>query len=207
MLGFGGRIGRIAFLQAVALSMVLLVASFSVLPAVMPLAYVLFVLCFVVISTRRARDAGMPALAGLFIPLLLAFNYHFVVSGGLDAVLRFFVYAYFHAYKSTAALALYCIAILCILPSRERRVDAANPFGIAGLLAFVFALYIAAIMACFWLIPLTGYDFWGKQAIFILPKVFQFTPNVNLALAAVLAWIAFRYRSGDEAAEAQVSTA
>lgn len=205
MLGFGGRIGRIAFLQTVALSMVLLVACFSAFPAVMPLAYVLFVFCFVVISTRRARDAGMPALAGLFIPLLLAFNYHFVVSGGLDAVFRFLVYAYNPAYKSTAALALYCIAILCILPSREQRADAANPFGIAGLLAFVFALYIAAIMACFWLTALTGYDFWGKQAILILPAKFRFTPNVNLALAAVLAWIAFWYRNGDEAT--QVSTA
>src|SRR5262245_61897272 len=47
--------------------------------AVKPLVFVLFVFSFVGISLRRARDTGIPAWIGLFIPMLFAADFTFLV--------------------------------------------------------------------------------------------------------------------------------
>ena len=64
---------------------------------------------------------GMPGLAGLFIPLLLASSYSFLIYAGALWSLAFTSGVLFKTFPTHALLALYCIAFLCVMPSRGDR--------------------------------------------------------------------------------------
>ena len=69
-------------------------------------------------------------------------NYTFFVYAGAPWTFAFSSGVLFQTFPRAALLGLYCIAILCVLPSRYRD-GTANPFGAAGLVAFALGLLIA----------------------------------------------------------------
>jgi uncharacterized membrane protein YhaH (DUF805 family) len=161
-----------------------------------PLAFVVFVFSFVGICLRRARDAGVPGWIGLFIPLLLSFNYGFFLFAGApwsfafsSGVLR--VQPPYHT-----LLALACIAALCVLPTRRDGPGSYNPFGYAGLAAFGLGLVIAAMgivtvsLAAPGLMMVTQPG-WSTVAPALIP-VMRAVPYLMIAFAALLAWIVWR---------------
>jgi uncharacterized membrane protein YhaH (DUF805 family) len=212
MFKFNGHIGRKQFFRASALRIGLFMAfvlSFpyfiTALDAVngckgicgnigafdtaklMPLARVLFVFSLVGVSMRRARDAGVPGWIGLFVPLLLAVDYDFLVSiGGLARAHSLPVPYY-------SLLALVCTAFLCAVPSRRDGHESRNPFGYLGLAAFGLGLVVTAYgvltSRAFGISALIGMN----RPLFI--ESAKLLPYAIVGLVALLAWIAWRARS------------
>jgi hypothetical protein len=223
VLRFDGRVGRAVFLRAAALRIALFVASIFISPLLLavvvpwilltggkggwiallvfkpwvfiPGVLILFALSFVGISIRRARDAGMPALTGLFIPLLLPADYSYLVSSGVPWS---FSAAFLFRVFPSAVLALYCVVILCILPSRQRSTETVNLFGIAGIAALGLGLYIVCAQVWGIVDQFVGLQPWAVYVGRLLRVPFQFVSYAMLALAAVLGWIAWQYRGPDE---------
>ena len=77
-----------------------------------PLAFVLFVFSFVGIAIRRACDAGMPGWVGLFVPLLFAADYTFLVFAITPWSFAFSAGALYRAFPQFMLLALGCVAAL-----------------------------------------------------------------------------------------------
>jgi uncharacterized membrane protein YhaH (DUF805 family) len=221
MFKFDGCIDRGTFLRSAALRIALFIASIVAFPfllvsvaslsgcarvggacgavglvasmAFKPLAFILFVFSLMGISVRRTRDAGMPGALGLFIPLLFAANYTFFVYAGAPWTFAFSSGVLFQTFPRAALLGLYCIAILCVLPSRYRD-ENANPFGAAGLVAFALMLLIAANATLLLAITFAGVQPWTLQLSPILRSIGWIIPYAMIALAAALAWIGWQYR-------------
>jgi uncharacterized membrane protein YhaH (DUF805 family) len=223
MIKFDGRIDRSRFLRAAVLRLLLFIASVIGFPfllmgfisasgcagiggacgalglvvsmAFKPLAFILLVFSFIGISMRRTRDAGLPGLLGLLIPLLLAANYAFFVYVGAPWSFAFSAGVLSQVFPRATLLALYCVAILCVMPSRNNRYEIANPFGAIGLVAFGLGLLIAFNTALGLAITFAGVQPWTLQLGWMLRGVGQLIPNAMIALAVALAWIAWQYRA------------
>lgn len=157
-----------------------------------PLAFVLFVFSFVGISMRRARDAGVPSWIGLFIPLLFAADYTFLVFTGTPwgfgfsaGVLRIPVPYY-------TLLALGCIAVLSALPPRADL--SSNPFGYAGWVALGLGIFVATFAAWGAALTLPGALPYLLPLARALRYVGWLLPYAMIALFAVLVWIAWQER-------------
>lgn len=221
MFRFDGAIDRGAFLRASALRLGLFIASVVGFPfllmaivaasgcrgaggacgalglvvgtAFKPLAFILFVFSFVGISVRRARDAGMPGLVGLFIPLLFTSNYAFLIYAGAPWSVGFSAGVLYLTFPWASVLALYCIMILCVLPSRPPR--DANPFGAVGLIAFGLGSFIAVSAMLGFAISFAGVQPWALQLGRMMRYPGQIAPLAMIVFAAALAWIAWQHRS------------
>ena len=160
MFTFSGHIDSRHFLRASLLRLALFVASVVVCPLILsgilvvsgcqrvggacgamglivataykPLATALLIFSFVGISLRRVRDVGGPAWMGLFIPLLFAADQTMLTVVGAPWTLGFTMGVLFGRVPVYALLALWCIAILCVLPSGSGR----GGFGMPGRIAF-----------------------------------------------------------------------
>ncbi len=178
-----------------------------------PLAFVIFVFSFVGITTRRVRDAGVPGWVGLFIPLLLAADYTFLVFTGAPWSFGFSAGVLGIPVPRNLLLALVCIAILSMLPSREN--EGRNPFGYAGWAALGLGLYIAASIAlgiAAFVATTIAFGTPGaiSSIVWILKLVGgpgQLVPYATVALVAVLAWIAWQGRGHVMAAPRPAHTA
>jgi uncharacterized membrane protein YhaH (DUF805 family) len=159
-----------------------------------PLAFVVFAFSLIGISIRRTRDAGMPGLVGLFIPLLFIANYTFFIYAGAPWSLAFSAGVLFQTFPRAALLALFCVAILCMLPSPGNGNRTANPFGTVGLIAFGLGLLIACSVTLSLAITFAGVPPWTLQLGWLLRSVGQIAPYAMIAFAAALAWIAWQYR-------------
>jgi hypothetical protein len=160
-----------------------------------PLAFVLFAFSFIGISMRRTRDAGMSAPVGLLIPLLFASNYAFLIYAGAPWSLAFSAGVLFQTFPRAALLALYCVAILCVMPSRNDRDEIENPFGVAGWVTLGLGLLIAVSVALELAATFAGVQPWTLQLSWILRSVGQIAPYAMIAFATALAWIAWQYRA------------
>jgi hypothetical protein len=223
---FGGYIDHGKFARAAALRLGLFVASefpyllmaiasasgyanvgevwamgaFIVATIFRPLAFSLFVFSFVGISMRRTRDAGVPGPAGLLIPLLFASSYLFLIYAGVPRSLPFSDGVLFQTFPRAALLALYCVAILCLMPRRHVRGEIANPFGVAGWVTFGLGIPIAVNAMLDLVITFAGIQPWMLEHAWVLRSVGQLTPYAMIAFAATLAWIAWRFRTSPDAA-------
>ena len=221
MFKFDGCIDRGTFLRAAALRIALFIASIVAFPfllvsvaslsgcasvggacgavgliasmAFKPFAFILFVFSLAGISVRRTRDAGMPGVLGLFIPLLFTANYTFFVYAGAPWSFAFSSGVLFQTFPRAALLGLYCIAILCVLPSRYRD-GTANPFGAPGLVAFALGVLIAVNASLALVITFAGMQPGILQLALMLSSIGWISPYAMVALAAALAWIAWQYR-------------
>ncbi|WP_088347558.1 MULTISPECIES: DUF805 domain-containing protein [Rhodomicrobium] len=157
-----------------------------------PLAFALLVFSFIGISVRRARDAGLPGWAGLFVPLLLAADQGFLVLTGAPWSLAFISGAMGPQVPRFLLLGLACIAFLCALPARETA--SGNSFGAPGWIAFGLALFIAAHATLVILASIPA----AFPAVIALGKVLAPTlpllPMAMIALVILLAWMAWRAR-------------
>ncbi|MGA7999766.1 MAG: hypothetical protein WCA28_33295 [Bradyrhizobium sp.] len=235
MFKFDGCMGRGRFLQAAALRLGLFIASVFAFPfllmglasasgceriggacgalglvaatAFKPLAFILFVLSLIGISMRRTRDAGMPGLVGLIVPLLFSANYAFFVYVGAPWSFAFSAGVLFQAFPWAALLALYCIAILGVMPSRYHRDETANPFGTMGLIAFGLGSLIASSVTLGLGIAFAGIQPWTIELSRMLRTITRVTPYAMIAFAAALGWTAWQYRAApDDAGGPPVST-
>jgi uncharacterized membrane protein YhaH (DUF805 family) len=221
MFKFDGCIDRGTFLRSAALRIALFIASIVAFPfllasvaslsgcarvggacgavgllasmAFKPLAFILLIVSLIGISVRRTRDAGMPGALGLFIPLLFAANYTFFVYAGAPWSFAFSSGVLLQTFPRAALLGLYCVAILCVLPSRYRD-GTANPFGAAGLVAFALGVLIAVDATLTLAISFAGMQAGVLQLASMLRGVGWAIPYAMVALAATLAWIAWQYR-------------
>jgi uncharacterized membrane protein YhaH (DUF805 family) len=221
MFNFVGVINRGTFLRASGLRLALFIASVVGFPfllmaivaasnckgaggacgalglvvgtAFKPLAFILFVVSFCGISVRRARDAGMWGPVGLFIPLLFASNYAFLIYAGAPWSVGFSAGVLHLTFPWASVLALYCILILCVLPSRPR--EDANPFGTAGWIAFGLGLLIAANAVLQYAMTNPGIHLWSLPFGWMLGYVTRIATYAMAAFATALAWIAFQYRA------------
>jgi uncharacterized membrane protein YhaH (DUF805 family) len=167
-----------------------------------PLAFILFVFSFCGISVRRARDAGMPGPVGLFIPLLFTSNYAFLIYAGAPWSVGFSAGVLFVTFPWASVLALYCILILCVLPSRHR--GGGNPFGTAGWIAFGLGALIAANAALQFAMTYPGVGLWLLQLRWMLAYPARIAPYAMVAFAAVLVWMAWQYRTPSVEADASL---
>jgi hypothetical protein len=126
--------------------------------------------------------------------LLFAANYTFFVYVGAPWTLAFSSGVLFETFPSAALLGLYCIAILCAMPSRHND-DTANPFGPAGFVAFALGLLIAVIATLMLAVSFAGMRPAILQPAYMLRGIGPVVPYAMLAFAAVLTWIAWRYRN------------
>jgi hypothetical protein len=168
---------------------------FVVTIILLPLAFALFIFSFVGISMRRTRDAGMPGPLGLLSPLLFASNFPFLVHAGAPGG-PFSKGVLFQSLPMASLLALYCIAILCAMPPRYNR--GANPFGVAGWVAFALGIPIAANAMLDLVVAFTGIHPWMHEHAWLLRRIALVTPYAMIAFAAILAWIAWRFRASPD---------
>lgn len=164
--------------------------------AVKPLVSIVFVFSFVGIALRRARDAGLPAWIGLFIPLLLVADAGFLIFFGAHWSFAFSAGVLRGAAPLYVAVALICIAALSLLPSRDTAPGSRNPFGPPGMLAFALGIAIAAFAAMNAAALLPGLAPVLLPATRILWQARPLVPFAMAGFAVALAWIAWRsYRS------------
>jgi uncharacterized membrane protein YhaH (DUF805 family) len=169
-----------------------------------PAFFVVFVFSFIGIAVRRSRDAGMPAWAGLFIPLLLASDYVFLVFAGTPWSFGFSQGVMHAVAPIFIALALGCIAFLAVLA--PRRLGPVNPFGPAGIVAAGLAgLITLQAMFKVAMMGVLSVPMMLTMARIMRP-LFVVMPWVMLALAAVLAFIAWRERSHADRDEPDAAT-
>ncbi|MBR1233374.1 hypothetical protein [Bradyrhizobium sp. AUGA SZCCT0182] len=148
----------------------------------------------------------LPGALGVFIPLLFTANYTFFVYAGAPWSFAFSSGVLFQTFPRTALLGLYCIAILCVLPSRYRD-ETANPFGAMGLAAFALGVLVAVNTALTLTVAFVGMQPGVIQIARMLRNVEWAMPYAMVALAAVLAWIVWQYREPpDHVAESLAPT-
>ncbi len=174
MFRFGGRLGRKRFAWGAAIRLLLMAAGIIGFPYLVwivgqytacsriggacgavalttsmfgkPPIVMLFIFSFCGICLRRARDAGLPAAIGLVVPFLLLRDTSFLVLAGAHWSFAMVAGVVSVPVPFALIVSLLCIAVLCLLPSRDRDAEALNPFGKAGyaLLALIVAATIDA---------------------------------------------------------------
>jgi uncharacterized membrane protein YhaH (DUF805 family) len=119
-----------------------------------PLIFLVFLLLIAPVSVRRARDAGMPALLGLLIPLLFLGDWQFAITVASPWTVGFVLGA-MGGWPVYFGAALACVAFLCCIPSAaEDGFDGPRErFGTVGMIT----LGLAAVLSLSALMKLVTY--------------------------------------------------
>ena len=96
-----------------------LVAAMTLKPVIV-LAFLAYLLA---ISVRRARNAGLPALCGVFVPLMAVADINVMLYVGAGWAYAFSSGVLRLSFPTYLAFSLACICVLCVAPPKSLRLD------------------------------------------------------------------------------------
>lgn len=161
---------------------------------VKPIIVIAFVASLFGVAIRRMRDLGVPGLVGLFVPLLLLFDWQFLtivgapwsvgfVLGGPGGPPYFFLSA------------LACMTVLCCLASGEAP---AARFGIAGKLAIAVTIAVVVlglVRFFFFGLVMSGGMTTAMAMLKVVGLAFRVAPWLLLFQVCVFAYLVWQDRS------------
>ncbi|WP_439541354.1 hypothetical protein [Hyphomicrobium sp.] len=167
-----------------------------------PFVFLIFVASLAGISLRRARDAGLPAIAGLFIPIMMVGDSAFGVLGATPFSYRFSGGAIWGIPGPLYAIfTLLCIALLSLMPSaplcswradKRSRAELVALTVLAALLCLCAILHMIRTVPTFFIIAVHAPGF---------QTVMQFVglaPYLMAAFLAVASFVVVRARSAPQ---------
>ncbi len=159
-----------------------------------PLILVLFAGSLIRISFKRLRDAALPGLLCLFIPVLLLIDWQFATVFGAHWSVAFSLGGTMGPpYYMASALA--CMLFLCGVGSGDGTDRPLARFGVAGILALAVTVAILAMGVV--RLRLTGMMLTGdvKSALMVMQRIASLSrlvPWAVLLQAVLFAWLIWR---------------
>jgi hypothetical protein len=165
-----------------------------------PLVFVLFVGSLVGISMRRARDAGLPAFAGLLIPLMLAADYKFGVFAAAPWSFAFSFGVLGRSAPIYLGFGLICLVLLGLAPSARPWTPnawrSARPESLA-LSVIAALLVVGAVFSTLMSLPdfsSAAWRFKDSAGFWMISRVTRYTLYLMLAFVALAAYAIVRER-------------
>lgn len=169
--------------------------------ALKPIIVLAFIVLMATISVRRAREAGLPASAGLAVPGLIVADSGFALLAGSHWSLGFATGLTGSGFPFFLVLALACVVALALLGSDDGR-PLRERFGIPGRAVLWLGAPIAflGVMRCLITFYPTFFPTVMRSAGPLLALSYRLLPALAAALVVAIAAVVWAERNGGGAA-------